>query len=122
MIHKLISAFLLLFLAVGLFGATQPKLKLLYMQMSHCPWCHKMTREVFENPKIATELAKMYTIESRFRGDSDLPSFIQPRFYPTTYILTPDGKKVLDELPGYMEPDRFLDYLTELYELETKKD
>ncbi len=122
MTHKTISAILLILITVSLFGASQPKLKILYMQMHHCPWCHKMNKEVFENPKITQKLSKMYTIESRFRGDTDLPPFIQPRFYPTTYVLSTDGKKLVDELPGYMEPDRFLDYLTELYELETKKD
>ncbi len=116
---RLILPLLLLFQLSTLFAATNvPKLKLLYMQMQHCPWCHKMNKEIFENPNILQKLQKMYTIEKKFRGDDNLPDFVQPRYYPTTYIISADGK-LLDELPGYMDPERFTDYLYELYELET---
>ncbi len=108
-------------LTTALFAQSNtPKLQLLYMQMQHCPWCHKMNREVFENPAIMQKLQSMYIIKKKNRGDRDLPAFVRPRFYPTTYILSADGKKLLDELPGYMEPKRFADYLSDLYEIETE--
>ena len=90
------------------------------MEMEHCPWCHKMNEEIFDNPKIRQKLQTMYTIEKKMRGTENLPDFVKPKYYPTTYILSADGKELLDELPGYMNPERFMDYLGELYELETK--
>lgn len=98
--------------------AESPKLQLLFLKMEHCPWCQRMEQDVFEDPKILKKLQAMYVIKKVERGDPTLPSSLHPRFYPTTYIFTPDGKKLLDELPGYMEPKRFLDYLQELYALE----
>jgi thioredoxin-related protein len=113
-----IPVLLLLTLLLPLYAFAEPKLKLLYVEMKACPWCHRMNSEVFENPKIAQKLKQMYTIEKRLRGDKDLPASVKPKYYPTTYIFSADGKKLLDELPGYMNPDRFLDYLTQLYEME----
>ena len=105
-----------------LYAASEPKLQLLYVEMAHCPWCHRMEEEIFKNPKWRTEIQKHYTIRKIEKSEEALPLDLKPRFFPTTYILSADDTKLLDELPGYMEPDRFLDYLTELYELETKKD
>jgi thioredoxin-related protein len=101
-----------------LFAAEAPKLKLLYLEMEHCPWCHRMNEEVFDNRTVADKLKQMYTIEKMLRGEKDLPASLKPKYYPTTYIFSADGKRLLDELPGYMEPKRFLEYLTELYQLE----
>ncbi len=115
---------LLLFLTLIpiLHASAKPRLQLLYLQMYACPWCHRMNAKIFENPLILSKLEKMYKIKKRYKGAPDLPAFAKPRYYPTTYILSPDGKKVLDELPGYMEPARFLDYLQELYALENESD
>ncbi len=104
-------------LTTTLFAQDSSKLILLYMQMRHCPWCHKMNEEVFENPQIMKRLQSMYKIEKKYRGADNLPEFVQPRYYPTTYIISTEGK-LLDELPGYMDSKRFIEYLEELYELE----
>ncbi len=109
---------LIMLMTQGLFAGAEPKLKLLFMEMEQCPWCHRMNEEIFENEKIMQKLRRMYSIEKRMRGAAGLPEAVKPRYYPTTYIFSADGKKVLDELPGYMDPKRFVDYLSELYELE----
>ena len=114
----LFSLFLLFQLSTAVFAQNSPKLQLLFMEMEHCPWCHKMNEEIFDNPKIRKKLDTMYIISKKLRDAENLPEFVKPRYYPTTYIISPEGK-LLDELPGYMEQTRFLDYLTELYELET---
>jgi len=114
----LLPLLLILQLSTSLFADAKPKLQLLFMEMEYCPWCHKMNAEVFENPKIRKKLDTMYHVTKKLRGAENLPEFVKPRYYPTTYIISPEGK-LLDELPGYMNPARFLDYLTELYELET---
>jgi len=113
----LVSFFLILQLTTTLSAQSAPKLQLLFVEMKQCPWCHKMNDEIFDNPKIRKQLDTMYTIQKKYRGTDNLPEFVHPRYYPTTYIISPEGK-LLDELPGYMDPARFLDYLSELYELE----
>ncbi len=100
--------------------AQNSKLTLIYIEMEHCPWCHKMDREVFDNNEIVKNLQQMYNIIKLKKGSKELPEFLHPRFYPTTYILSEDNKKLIDELPGYMKVTDFTEYLHDLYEIETK--
>ena len=113
---------LLLFLTtVSLFSAVtqkHDKMILLYVEMDNCPWCKKMNREVFDDSSNLNELQKLYEIKKVKKGSSDIPSFIKTKYYPTTYILSSDGKKVIDELPGYMKAEDYLDYLKTLDEVE----
>jgi len=94
------------------------KLIIVYMEMEHCPWCHKMNRETMDNPKYKAQYEKEYILAKITKESGDTPLFLFPKYYPTTYILSSDGSQVLDELPGYMASERFVDYLHELYTVE----
>jgi thioredoxin-related protein len=96
----------------------EKKLILLYVEMKHCPWCHKMDRETIDNPIYLKELKKHYILAKISKESGDMPLFIAPKYFPTTYILSSDGSEILDELPGYMQSQRFVQYLQELYEVE----
>lgn len=113
---------LLLFLTtVSLFSAVtqkHDKMILLYVEMDNCPWCKKMNREVFDDSSNLNELQKLYEIKKVKKGSIYIPTFITTKYYPTTYILSSDGKKVIDELPGYMKAEDYLDYLKTLDEVE----
>ena len=98
----------------------EKKLILVYTQMEHCPWCHKMNKETMDNPLFKSRYEKQYILAKITRESGDIPSFLEPKYFPTTYILSADGAKVLDELPGYMPSERFVDYLEDLYEVETE--
>jgi len=80
------------------------KMVLLNIQMHGCGWCAKMQREVFDDPEVMAKLKKRFKVIVLNRDEDigKIPPFLHPRFFPTTYILTPDMKKVDDELPGYM--------------------
>jgi len=88
------------------------KMVLLNIQMHGCGWCAKMQREVFDNPSVMAKLKKRFKVLLVNRDDDidKIPPFLHPRYFPTTYILTPDMKKVDDELPGYMGAKELLDY------------
>jgi hypothetical protein len=86
--------------------------------MDNCPWCKKMDREVFDDSSNLNDLQKSYKIKRVKKGSSDIPSFIQTKYYPTTYILSSDSSKVIDELHVYMKAVEYLDYLKTLYEVE----
>jgi len=113
---------LLLFLTtVSLFSAVtqkHDKMILLYVEMDNCPWCKKMNSEVFDDSSNLNELQKLYEIKKVKKGSNDIPSFIKTKYYPTTYILSSNGEKVVDELPGYMKAEDYLDYLKTLDEIE----
>jgi thioredoxin-related protein len=112
---------LLIVTLLPLFATSIPddkKLILLYVEMEHCPWCHKMDRETIDNPTYLQEIEREYILAKITKESGDMPLFITPKYYPTTYILSSDGSQILDELPGYMQSKRFVQYLQELYEVE----
>jgi thioredoxin-related protein len=110
---------LLLTLTATLLFSNQ-KMTLLYLEMEHCGWCKKMDREVFENKLILKELKNLYNIKMMKKGDKDIPLNLTSKYYPTTFIISNDGKKIIDELPGYMKADDYLDYLKTLQEVESQ--
>jgi len=115
--HILFTLFLLLNLQATPIPDDK-KLIIVYMEMEHCPWCHKMNRETMDNPKYKALYEKEYILAKITKESGDVPLFLSPKYYPTTYILSSDGAQVLDELPGYMASERFVDYLQELYDVE----
>lgn len=118
---KILLLTLLLFLHVHAKPlADEKKLVLVYIEMEFCPWCHKMNLETLENKEALKELKKEYLIAKIEKESGDVPLFLHPKYYPTSYILSSDGSKVIDELPGYMPKKRFLSYLKFLYELENE--
>ncbi len=115
----LLSLFILLNLSASSI-TDEKKLVLVYIEMEHCGWCKKMDSESIDEPHSKAMIEKQYLIAKIKKESGDVPLFLHPKFFPTTYILSSDGSQVLDELPGYMENGRLLDYLNELYEVENQ--
>jgi thioredoxin-related protein len=108
---------IILLTLISSLALAKDKMTLLYMEMNYCGWCKKMKKEVFEDDSISSKLHKMYNIKIMKKGDSDIPLNLTTKFYPTTYIISSNGK-VIDELPGYMKPKSYLEYLELLSEIE----
>ena len=83
---------------------------LLNVQKEGCGWCARMDREVFQNKSAMKKLSKKFKVVILNRDFDDLPALINPRFFPTTYVLNESMTKIIDELPGYMSAHRLLDY------------
>ncbi len=115
------ALFSLLLLFQTLYATTPPKMILVFTEMVHCPWCHKMRRETIDEPSALKEIQKYYIITKITRESGDIPLFLHPKYYPTTYILSWDGSRIIEELPGYMPKGHFLEYLEELYEVENSE-
>ncbi len=94
------------------------KMIVLFVKTTNCQWCKKMDKESFKNKKSLERITKLYRVKKVIKGDQLLPSFINPKYYPTTYILSSDGKRLIDELPGYMKNRDLVSYLEELYNVE----
>ncbi len=97
----------------------QKKLILVEISKQNCPYCEALEREVFQNPNYLKEIEKNYIIIKLQKNRDKIPSFLKTRFYPTTYILKYD-KTIIDELPGYMKSDNFIDFIKEVYRQERK--
>lgn len=96
---------------------------LVFIHASHCPFCEKMEREVFEDKEGATYLSKKYIM---VKMDINKANKIFPKtdITPTTYIFTPN-KELLASQYGYQNEEFF--YYTignadrKLKELKAKK-
>jgi len=106
----------LLLLSTSLF-AEDKKLLMLFVKMEHCVWCEKMENEVFADQKVNTALQKQFVIKKLIYGSDTLPSVVKPKHFPTTYVLSLDGTKVIDSLEGYREKEKFLKFFSGTYEM-----
>ena len=98
------------------------KMVLLYVEMDYCQWCKKMDREVFDDNTRFQQLKKVFHIARITKESGNMPSFIKPKYYPTTYILSSDGESIVEEIEGYMKPKRYIQYLKTLDEIERSPD
>ncbi len=119
---KIVISLLALLFSLTTLYAKGEKLPLLFVETEGCHWCEKMRSEVFEDPKMFDQLKTMYKIKKIKKGTTALPKFIHPQYYPTTFVLSKDGQKVIEEIPGYMKPQKYLNYLKVAYEIENEED
>ncbi len=124
--QKSIITLLITILSINIYASTdikplpqKDKMIVLFVKAKNCHWCKKMDQETFKNIETLNKIKKLYEIKKVFAGDLAIPSFIHPKYYPTTYILSADSKKLIDELPGYMKTKDIVSYLEELYNVET---
>jgi len=96
------------------------KMILIYVEMNNCPWCMKMDSEVFNNSSNLEKLKKLYNVKRLTKESKEIPTYIKPKYYPSTYILSSDGEKIIDELPGYMKAKEYIEYLKLLVEVENE--
>ena len=101
----IIPFFLFTFIAFG-------KPILLNIQKSGCEWCAKMDKEVFENKKVMAKLKKKFKVLvlNKDFDSEEIPNFLNPRYYPTTYVLNENMTKIIDKLPGYISAYDLLNY------------
>ncbi len=117
--------FFLLLFGTFLFGNSLPddkKLVMLFVKLEHCQWCEKLEKEVFDDQEANATLQKEFVIKKVLYGKDSLPSFIKPKHFPTTYVLSLDGTKVIDSLAGYREKEKFLKFFSGASTLEMDDD
>lgn len=98
----------------------EKKLILLTVKSEFCPYCIKMKKDVFDTPKYSEKINQQYVHVEINRDDSLLPSSLHVKYVPTNFILSPNKLKILDEFPGYTQPEHFIELLDEVYRQEVK--
>jgi thioredoxin-related protein len=94
------------------------KLIMVFTHMKYCSWCKKMQEEIIDNKQALKELNRYYVLTKIKRESGNMPSFLHPNLFPTTYILSTDGNNIIEEIEGYMSKDKFLKYIKNAYEIE----
>jgi thioredoxin-related protein len=115
------TIFLILLITISTWAkepVEKEKLVMVFTHMNHCGWCEKMQKETIDNKEALKEIKKNYIFTKIKKESADMPSFLHPQLFPTVYILTSDGSKVIEKIEGYMKRDKFLKYTKTLYEIE----
>lgn len=78
---------------------------LLFVTSEHCGYCVKMHDVSFSNHKIIHELRSSFVpAKLNLASDSELAQELKVSIYPTTVIISPQGK-ILDYARGYLNPN-----------------
>ena len=110
---------LLLLLLDVFFSSTisdEKKLLMIVVEKQNCPWCHKLNKEVFSNPQALATLKKRFFIAKITLESGNLPLFIHPKYFPTTFVYTQDGRELIDSLVGYRTKEKFLKFFDTSYD------
>lgn len=96
----------------------EKKLILLTVESESCPYCIKMRKDTFEVKKYRQKIAKQYIHVIIYDKDKALPDALYVKYLPTNFILSPKELRIIDEFPGYITPDHFIELLEEVYSQE----
>ena len=111
---------LLLLLSLDMLFATyisdEKKLLMIVVEKQNCPWCHKLDKEVFSNPQVLAKLKKRFFITNITIESGNLPLFVHPKYFPTTFVYTQDGTELIDSLVGYRTKEKFLKFFDTSYD------
>jgi len=112
----MLKILLILLVSLSIY-AKDEKMILLYVEKDGCQWCQMMDEDIIENTKVLKKINKLYKLKRVKKGSKLIPSFIEVKYYPSSYILSPDSTKLVDEIIGYQNPDKFIEQLQYIYEL-----
>ena len=88
-------------------AVTGRKPLLVMFTSDHCVYCKKMLKETYGHPAIQQMLiGNAETVLAHANQYRDLAKKLGIRGYPTTMLVSPEGK-VLDFVPGFVEPKEF---------------
>lgn len=77
---------------------------LLYVTTDGCHYCDKMQSFTFSDHQVMKDLQDQFvTAKVQLPADSDLGKQLMITIYPTTIIISPQGK-ILDYVRGYLDP------------------
>jgi thioredoxin-related protein len=97
------------------------KLLMIFVEMQHCQWCHKMREEIFDNPNVLDRLKKKFYVVKISKESGNLPLFVHPKYFPTTYLFSQDGTELIDSLAGYRTKEKFLKFFDTDYLIEDEE-
>ena len=83
---------------------------LLYFTSSNCQFCNEMRTKTFADPDVVDEIRRCFvaaTVKGESEEDQKLAETFEVTVYPVVVIVSPDKKKILARLVGYVAPAAF---------------
>ncbi|BAF70841.1 conserved hypothetical protein [Nitratiruptor sp. SB155-2] len=94
--------------------AKKRNLPIMVFYESHdCSWCKKMLETTFKDPSIIKRMQDIVAVRV-FKEEKNFPSWIQSKYTPTIFFLTPDGKEIIRPILGYQNSEYFHSYLDDV--------
>jgi protein disulfide-isomerase len=92
----------------------------LFITSDNCPYCHLMDRNTFGDQNVLARLRKSF-IAARIEATRypELTTRLQIQAYPTTLVVDKTSR-IVDAMPGYIEPREFERRLAQWVTDETK--
>jgi protein disulfide-isomerase len=92
----------------------------LFITSDNCPYCHLMDRNTFGDQNVLARLRKSF-VAARIEATRhpELTTRLQIQAYPTTLVVDKTNR-IVDAMPGYIEPREFERRLAQWVTDETK--
>ncbi len=84
------------------------KIIMLYITASHCPYCKRMDKNVFEDRKMSSWLENRFISVKIDMDFDDIPMNLNPKMTPTFYFISKD-EKIIKTIPGSWKIEDFKD-------------
>ena len=81
---------------------------MLYVTASHCPYCKKMDKNVFQDSKMSKWLDDKFVAVKIDIDFDDIPLNLNPRMTPSFYFVDKD-EKIVKTIPGSWSIEDFKD-------------
>lgn len=114
------SVFLIVLFANIAFSSSlfAKKLLMIVVEKEQCAWCTKMEKEILSDTKVLAKLNERYYVVKIKIESGNLPSFVHVKYFPTTFVYSPDGTELIDSLIGYRTKEKFLKFFDTDYEMD----
>lgn len=86
------------------------KLLWVFIETDNCGYCKKMRKEVIDSGLFQREASQKFIFAPLHDKEAEKEGF-DVVFFPTSYIVNPTSKKIIEQFFGYMEADFFISIL-----------
>lgn len=87
---------------------SNPNIIMIYVTASHCPYCKRMDKNVFQDKNMSKWLESKFIAVKIDMDFDDIPMNLKPTMTPTFYFVE-KAEKVIKTIPGSWNQEDFKD-------------
>jgi len=90
------------------------RIVMVFVQSSHCRWCHKMLKSTLSSADVEARLSRHYLLVRLSRDDTFLERDFPPIHGVPTIFFLDENHHILEQVTGYFGREDFLSYLDDV--------